>query len=100
MLLHGKPTTEQWLGSLEKRTALSEREGARKAAAAFLQCLETPSGWADQASSAHFIDDDYTGSQIYLEIWETLGPHNLAAARELVKEMTSLDAVLEPGEPT
>ncbi len=93
-----KVTAAETIGNLESRRSISERVEAMKAAAAFLEQLETVARWADAAATTNYIDDDYVAAQIFAKIWETMGAARMATIRELVHNLTSLTAVSTPSE--
>jgi len=95
-LLRHRPAAIHWVRGIAQVGSLSQRQEAFRAAGAFLEALQIPARWVEQAQSVRFFDDEYETSQLLLTRWEQVGPEGLIHARQLVQQMQALDApVLE-----
>lgn len=91
-LLAKSPEAESFVGRLEQRGRIADRARARSAAAAFLKVLERLGGWAEEARSVRFFDEEYDAAQLYLSLFEPLGDRGVRQARDLVRALEALDA--------
>lgn len=96
-LLRHRPAARRWVQSLSGQGSLQQREAACRGAGAFLQALQQLHRWAEQARGVRFFDDDYEAGQLLLRQWEPLGPSGVDHARQLLSQLSSLDASLLAG---
>lgn len=66
------PDARWWIHSLDLRAALSERQAAFTAAAAWLRGVEQLGRWYEQAGLVAHFDEDYEAAQLLLAQWAPL----------------------------
>lgn len=72
---------------LKKSGRLAEQVEARREALAFLPALLRLQAIAERARTAHFFDEHYEASQLYLNLWETVGEAKVQHAARMAQEI-------------
>jgi len=83
------------IGPLDGRAPLAQRTAAYAGAAAFVLRLANIATWIDEARASRFFDEDYSRSQLLLEMWEQFGQDRYLRLSTMALELVSVRALEE-----
>lgn len=85
-------TSRHFVGAVDPRAPLSDRNEARRATGTFLRALVRLAGWVEQWRATPFFEDAFQAAQMLLSAWEPFGDEGLRRAQCVLRELETLDA--------
>jgi len=83
------------IGAIDGNVPLARRTAAYAGAAAFVRRLADVAAWVEEARAARFFDEDYSQSQLLLEMWERFGQDRFLRLSNMARDLTSVRALEE-----
>ncbi|MGC4116937.1 MAG: hypothetical protein QM765_20725 [Myxococcales bacterium] len=85
-------TSRHFVGTVDPRAPLGDRNEARRSAGMFLRALLRIGQWVEQWRTTPFFEDTHASAQMLLGAFEPLGDAGLQRAQTVLHELETLDA--------